>query len=473
MKNLVLCADGTWNRDETVVEESGKRTSTNVSKLAVSVAAKDSEGESQLVFYMQGVGSKDSEMISGGAFGWGLSRNVLLGYQFLCRNYQPGDRIFLFGFSRGAYTVRSLAGLICNSGITRDPAHSLQAMEIYREKSDSAKSFSIRSRLFRTQFSHSANIHFLGVWDTVGAMGLPFLRHRIAKSLGWEWDFHSTDFRQKVLHAYHAVSINERRSKFQPVLKDELDRENVVEKWFYGVHSDIGGGYVETGLSNITLEWMIEQANKNGLAFVPRWKRELGITRSARPSDLMAGRYGLLDPAEFRRHEEWRGFFRLIDWRGHTRIARDADVHESVVHINNLLQSSFSVSPQKGWNKLDFSVEAGRPYEIRLVVLDDHPAKGFNLFRGLLDKLFPRPFQDWSENEWLCAVEDEPATAVALGSFASSDKAGGRIKRGKKIDFVPSKSGNLSVRINQSYFSRLSSSKRGIFRVERVENLPK
>lgn len=279
MKHLVVCADGTWNRVET--NDSGILVSTNVSKLAALIAPTNDAGVPQLPKYLEGVGTGKDDVITGGAFGWGLLANVRAGYEFLVNNYDDGDRIYLFGFSRGAYTARSLAGLVEHAGIVEGPGYIDAAIALYRSRAPDTRADGIRARLFRREHSTETDIEFIGVWDTVGAMGTPLMRHRLAKALGWDWQFHDVKLGLRVRNAYHALAIHERRSKFLPTLWQqskttqqscsEIPRQNVQQVWFSGVHADIGGGYVEAGLSNLSLEWMINRAHEHGLAFLPNW----------------------------------------------------------------------------------------------------------------------------------------------------------------------------------------------------------
>lgn len=372
MKRIIICADGTWNRAELVKEESGKPTSTNVSKVAAIIARKDDKDVEQRVLYLEGVGSAQGEAITGGAFGWGLSRNISLAYEFLCRNYEAGDAIYLFGFSRGAYTVRSLAGLVCNSGVVRDLAKLHDAVSLYREKSTPDKAKSIKSRVFRNQFSHPVRIHFIGVWDTVGAMGLPLIRHSFAKALGWEWDFHDTRFDEKIDNAYHALALDERRSNFRPVLHGTPDPgHNIVERWFRGVHSDVGGGYRETGLSNITLRWMVENAKKEGLAIVENWEEFLGIGPDTLTDNLMTGRDDQLDPKQFARHEEWKGFFKLLDQLCGRQIgfirSPQTGIDASVEMLSEFYRRGFIIWADQYWNDTEFPVLGGQIYSITVI----------------------------------------------------------------------------------------------------------
>ena len=171
-KQLVVCCDGTWDVPDQL--DGGIAAPTNVAKLALGIATDEASG--QLLYYEPGVGTTPDERIVGGAFGYGLSNNIRNCYRFLAQSYDPGDRLFLFGFSRGAYTARSLGGLIRNCGILRSE-HVDQvddAFAFYRDRTSHTHPSSLASQIFRRMYSYpDDDIHFIGVWDTVGALGIP------------------------------------------------------------------------------------------------------------------------------------------------------------------------------------------------------------------------------------------------------------------------------------------------------------
>jgi uncharacterized protein (DUF2235 family) len=256
----------------------GAKEPTNVARLALAVTR---EEDTQLVFYDPGVGTAPHERISGGAFGYGLSRNIRNCYRFLTRTYAPGDRLYLFGFSRGAYTARSLAGLIRNCGIlkTDDVDQVDAAYAFYRDRTSRSHPRSIASQLFRESHSHPPEpIHFIGVWDTVGALGIPNefpgWKEMSQVFTGWEqlWGFHDTQLSALVTNAIHALSIDEQRASFKPTLwtqdPEGAAAQNLKQVWFAGVHSEVGGGTADKSLSDIALLWMAEQARQAGLGFV-------------------------------------------------------------------------------------------------------------------------------------------------------------------------------------------------------------
>jgi uncharacterized protein (DUF2235 family) len=273
-KHVVVCCDGTWNTPDELRD--GVAEPTNVAKLALAVIT--GEGSGQVVFYEPGVGTTPDDRVLGGAFGYGLSANIRNAYRFLARTYEPGDDLYLFGFSRGAYTARSLAGLIRNCGILR-PEHVDQvdeAFAFYRDRTSHTHPSSIASQLFRRMYAQDSDeIHFIGVWDTVGALGIPDRLpgwDRLAEVFtGWErlWGFHDTRLSSHVRHACHALAIDEQRTAFRPTLwtQDPAAVGQTLEQvWFAGVHSEVGGGsHGGAALSDIALTWMAQRAQSFGL----------------------------------------------------------------------------------------------------------------------------------------------------------------------------------------------------------------
>ena len=267
-RRLVVCADGTWNTPES--RHGTEPPPTNVVKLARAVRPVASDGTSQIVYYHEGVGNGTPLVrLLGGVAGWGLSRNVRDCYRFLVTNYAPGDELYLFGFSRGAYTVRSLAGMIRNSGLLRgEHAHLIaKAYDLYRNRSTSTHPNSVESKSFREVYSHQVPITCLGVWDSVGALGLPTFGP-IGRRMARQFGFHDVRLSGQVQHAYHALAIDERRKPFLPAIWEvDTPGQDVEQVWFAGVHSNVGGGYPDCGLSDVALEWMMGKAGAIGLEF--------------------------------------------------------------------------------------------------------------------------------------------------------------------------------------------------------------
>lgn len=278
MKRLIACSDGTWNRPS--VKTDGKYVRTNVQKLFESISNKDAGGIYQVKYYDEGIGAEGtwwSKMIDG-ATGRGIDENILDIYKFLVWNYELGDEIYLFGFSRGAYTARSLAGLVRSCGILRENNLRLidQAYELYRTRNDErTRPAGELATEFRNKYSYDdkTKIKFIGVWDTVGSLGIPVRSFQFQNKK--KYQFHDTTLSSFVENAFHALAIDERRSNFQPTLwqqsknaNTDANTQQVLEQvWFPGVHSNVGGGYPDEGLSDIALQWMISKARNTGLSF--------------------------------------------------------------------------------------------------------------------------------------------------------------------------------------------------------------
>ena len=272
-KRVVVCCDGTWNTPDE--RRDGAAEPTNVAKLALSVVT--GAAADQVLFYEPGVGTTPDDRVLGGAFGYGLSANIRNAYRFLAGTYEPGDHLFLFGFSRGAYTARSLAGLIRNCGILcREHADQVDAaFAFYRDRTSHTHPGSVASQLFRRMYAQdSDDIHCIGVWDTVGALGIPDSVpgwERVSGVFtGWErlWGFHDTQLSSHVRHAYHALAIDEQRPAFRPTLWTQDPRpahQTLEQVWFAGVHTEVGGGSHTSELSDIALMWMIDRAQRCGL----------------------------------------------------------------------------------------------------------------------------------------------------------------------------------------------------------------
>jgi uncharacterized protein (DUF2235 family) len=266
-KRIAIFCDGTWNSADQ--SKNGEPCPTNVVKLALRVARHGDDGTPQVVYYGQGVGTGGSiDKLTGGAFGKGLDDNLYAAYRFLVLNYRPSDDIFLFGFSRGAYTARSLAGMIRKCGVLRlDAANQYQAaLQVYcddRHPDDDGPTG------FRCDFSVMEGaptpIEFIGVWDTVGALGVP------VRGLRWltreKYSFHDVELSSPVKRAAQALAIDERRAPFEAArwAYKSKPAQTIEQVWFCGAHSDVGGGYSENGLSDIALEWMRDIAGEAGL----------------------------------------------------------------------------------------------------------------------------------------------------------------------------------------------------------------
>jgi uncharacterized protein (DUF2235 family) len=297
MKRLVICFDGTWNRLDA-------QHSTNVVITAESVVPFARDQVAQVIFYDEGVGTGKWEHLRGGIFGIGLVQNLADAYRFLIFNYTPGDQIYIFGFSRGAFTARSFAGLLRNCSILRrEHAGKIkEAISRYQERHKADPVYTERMLRFRGDFCPDVcvstaenewrtkcivgyeagnatflSIAYLGVWDTVGALGIP-KRYAPFKFISRKYEFHNTELSPFVRSARHAVAIDERRRDFSPTLWANIEELNKLagadsssrdapyqQQWFPGVHGSVGGGGDRRGLSDQALDWVLDGARRLGL----------------------------------------------------------------------------------------------------------------------------------------------------------------------------------------------------------------
>lgn len=270
MKRIVICADGTWNIRDQVDKASGKRRPTNVTKVARGVLARDAQGVDQVVAYFDGLGTDGGlDRFTGGAFGRGIEDNVRAIYRFLIYNHVDGDEIYLFGFSRGAFTVRTLVGFMNKVGLVRK-GEDYFVPELYAlYESQQGQDSQAWAQAFRkiSQPRPAPPVHLLGVWDTVGALGAPGLLGHLFH--GRKYAYHDVGLNPAVKHAYHAMALDERRKPFAiNLFKRPTGWTGSLEQaWFAGVHSDVGGSYRPDGLANEALHWMVEKAEALGLAF--------------------------------------------------------------------------------------------------------------------------------------------------------------------------------------------------------------
>ncbi len=284
-RNIVLFSDGTGNAG---TSWSGS----NVWKTFLSVTRHDHEQDTklgrQIVIYDQGVGTSSLKISKalGGAFGYGLSQNIRELYFDLCRTYRPGDKIFIFGFSRGAFTARSLAGMISDIGVIQgskvERASALEGLAVdaykaYRSNRWQSKREELEQKCGRVGSGLlEPDIHFVGVWDSVDAIGVPVdeLRdviYQVARRFLRPHNMHLTN---KMKNVYHALAIDDDRNTFSPdVFKEPSAEErqahgiSIEQVWFAGAHSNVGGGYPRNGLSLVALDWMMEKASACGIRF--------------------------------------------------------------------------------------------------------------------------------------------------------------------------------------------------------------
>lgn len=277
-KRLAVFLDGTLNSVET---------NTNVWRMRALCSSKSADGQPQLIYYSIGVNG-----FWGGIFGQGLDENIRLAYEWLIENYNDGDEIFIFGFSRGAFTARSLAGLIAIDGILKagSPIGITELFERYK-KGDEESIWTLKEKeaandiaALTTQekwllkYSQPAKVKVVGVWDTVGSVG--WEGGNIPGISSSSFDYLQTGLRIHILNNYHALAIDEHRGKFAPTLWDVRLPKNpnaphapprplssVEQRWFVGAHANVGGGYETDLLAQAPLLWMMEKAESQGLTF--------------------------------------------------------------------------------------------------------------------------------------------------------------------------------------------------------------
>jgi uncharacterized protein (DUF2235 family) len=282
-KQVAFCADGTWDDPQS---------DTNVIKLSRALIP----SSSLVPFYDDGVGADGTllQKLTGGAFGAGIFQKIQDGYAQIAGAYVPGDDLFLFGFSRGAYTARSLAGMIAISGLPSSPPTPELLATAFQAYRNPAQRSTLLPTLTAAGF-FDAKIKMVGVWETVGALGIPALNGEIDPIT---YGFLDTTLHPDVLNAFHAIAIDEERVQFSPTLwtSAPASGQTMQQVWFAGVHGDVGGGYPisEAGLADITLGWIAVNALALGLNIDP---------------DFMAD-YGSIDPETSLQeiHQSWSFF---------------------------------------------------------------------------------------------------------------------------------------------------------------------
>jgi uncharacterized protein (DUF2235 family) len=296
-KRVVLCADGTWNTPHGVDVAAND---TNVRKLYCALT----DDPNQLGYYDSGVGTNGTPIdhLIGGAMGEGLFQKIQENYQYLAYVWDPGDDIFLFGFSRGAYTARSLGGMIARFGVPTMNFDNMTVKKIFDayRMTDATQKAAAKASLTAEYGLTDVTVKMIGVWDTVGSLGIPGIVFSIFDQK--RYGFLDTTLHPTVEKAYHAICIDERRVQFMPTLwtnDDGTPRSNdgqVEQVWFPGGHCDVGGSYPESQLADIAMSWMLKKAMALGLTF----------------TDAAMKQYGKVDPANAlgMQHDEWK----LIPW---------------------------------------------------------------------------------------------------------------------------------------------------------------
>ncbi|KAF2178815.1 hypothetical protein K469DRAFT_731418 [Zopfia rhizophila CBS 207.26] len=285
-KRLIVACDGTWMNSDNGLINGKLSIPSNVTRISRAIKAVSQEGIPQIVNYHFGVGTQGGivDRVVGGATGEGLGDTVREGYSFLANNYHPGDEIFLLGFSRGAFTARSIAGLVGQVGLlTKEGLHALP--EVFKDVQNrrdpkyipknpnvpfpnkpSADDPRYADELERRRLTRlDIPIKVVGVWDTVGSLGTPRIgwltKVGLQSNESKEMSFYDTKLSSNIENAFQALALDERRSAFAPAVweKPEGNRTTLRQVWFPGTHSNVGGGYDDQQLANITLAWMMSQ----------------------------------------------------------------------------------------------------------------------------------------------------------------------------------------------------------------------
>jgi uncharacterized protein (DUF2235 family) len=357
-KNIVVCCDGTDNEVAT--------DSTNVLRL-FRMLERDYR---QLAYYDGGVGTLvDPAAISvlrkylsrrlDAAIGLRVRENALAAYRFLVRTYEPGDQIYFFGFSRGAYTVRAVAGMIHFLGLLRPELENLAALAwaVYANEAQvytASRRFAGGNRFHRCfGITPKPRIHFMGVWDTVS-------------SFGFFWNFQTLPYtadNPSILHIRHALAIDERRACFPANLffPREAQQPNCKQVWFAGVHADVGGGYQEkeAALAKVSLSWMLREAVSQGLLVNDNMREYLMDSKDKLPADPLGPIHesltGLWKALEYLPRRSWDGATNSMQWQGphfgrHRQIKPGSVLHVSVLkrikriaYIPNNLPNDYGV----------------------------------------------------------------------------------------------------------------------------------
>ena len=329
-KLLALFLDGTWNSVDS---------NTNVWRMRALAAAKSKDGKPQLVYYEVGVNG-----FLGGVFGQGLDDNIRLAYDWLIENYNDGDEIFIFGFSRGAFTARSLAGLIAIDGILKagSPIGVTELFDRYKKGNEESiwtlkemEAYGDTSKLTEQEkwllkYSQPANVKVIGVWDTVGSVGLA--AGDIPGISRSQFDYLQTGLRIHILNGYHALAIDEHRNDFAPTLWDVRHPKDpnaviaqprplssVEQRWFVGAHANVGGGYQTDLLAQAPLRWMMKKAESQGLSF----RSEVDLDGDA-----------LKAPIADSYRSFGYGLYAVVSSPLYRTIGREPDVREDGSHVN-------------------------------------------------------------------------------------------------------------------------------------------
>jgi len=441
-KQIVVCLDGTWNdpTESTNVHrlfdalEAGSsiRMHTAVGALtteAASAVAADAalpylqrEGPDLLAFYLEGVGATGlHESWLDGALGLGLHRRVLHAYVLLSQHYARGDKLWFFGFSRGAWSARSLAGLVTRTGLL-SPAEAggPQALALAQQRwlRSKRRSDALPEGTAYWLVNDEQPIHLVGVWDTVGALGVPFFNGLkfIDQAEKQSFDFADLALSSRVAHGRHALAIDEARRDFAPTLWEP--RSGVQQQWFAGGHADVGGGYTQTGLSDVALQWMIDEARALGLPVSPQ-----RLLPAPQP-----------DPLQDRHDESQRKLWQMrpVEPRSlpadaslhpsvHTRLAQRPDWRPAALRTLQGLHEFYlgpavperlqPLEAQAHWELLT----PGDQREVRVQAIKAWNATGIQVHAGERYGIEVRPtHNEWHDDTTACSADGYASTGTLL-----------------------------------------------------------
>jgi uncharacterized protein (DUF2235 family) len=346
VKRIVICADGTWNIRDQLDKKTNKRHPTNVTKVARAVLPRGSDGIDQIVYYHDGVGTAGGfDRFTGGAFGDGIEANIRELYRFLVYNFETNDEIYLFGFSRGAFTVRTLAGFMNKVGLIQkdDDYYVPNLYDCYEQcKGPGSPEWTLAFHNIKDP-RPCPPIRFIGVWDTVGALGAPgFMGQLLNKN---KYQYHDVNLNPCIENAFHALAIDERRKPFAPNIwtRPAGWTGRLEQAWFAGVHSNVGGGYAPDGLANEALHWVVEKAENLGLEFDGTYLQFFTPCFNSVLQDSMTRMYKLMGP-----------HIRAIG----NQLADGEIVHQSAVDRRNLSESAYHAQ------NLDAFLSKGAPVSL-------------------------------------------------------------------------------------------------------------
>ncbi len=337
-KRLALYLDGTWNQ----VSDN-----TNIWRFRALFSPVSADGCEQRAYYSTGLGTKFGEKISGGMFGAGIDTAITSAYEWLMEHYAPGDEIFIFGFSRGAYTARSLSGFVLKCGLLQSGAplgvnqlfmryrrrNQRTIWELLDAQAQGQADFS-HEEGWMLKYAQAVPVKFIGVFDTVGELGVPFpWFHRL---FGSTYEFLNTGLRQNNEYAFHALAIDEHRKAFAPTLWSNQGAtsakprpiERTEQRWFVGAHANVGGGYFDDPLAQLPFKWLARKAESLGLSFRDGFAVDPGAVLAPVADSYTAFMWGL-----YRLYTLNRRYYRPIG-------VAPKDEGDGIVNINETIDAS-------------------------------------------------------------------------------------------------------------------------------------